>query len=192
MDKHSPKKAPEKRSRKRSSKAQAPEPQGLQIANALHGDSDEPMSRGEAIRMAAGVVMLALAAFTLLSFASHLFTGGEDQKVLQPGSVGDAQNWAGYIGAWWSEYWMTKNFGLGAFFIPVFLFAASLKLTGAYHVRLWKWFINCTILLCWVSVAAAFFFTSSFASNPDVSYDDYVKLVNEINLDYMLEANGLK
>ena len=170
MDKHSPKKAPEKRSRKRSSKAQAPEPQGLQIANALHGDSDEPMSRGEAIRMAAGVVMLALAAFTLLSFASHLFTGGEDQKVLQPVSVGDAQNWAGYIGAWWSEYWMTKNFGLGAFFIPVFLFAASLKLTGAYHVRLWKWFINCTILLCWVSVAAAFFFTSSFASNPDVSY----------------------
>ena len=31
-----------------------------------------------------------------------------------------------------------------------------------------------------------------FTSNPDVSYDDYVKLVNEINLDYMLEANGLK
>ena len=172
MDKHSPKKAPQKRARKRSStKAQVPESQGLSIATALHGDRDEPMSRGEAIRMAAGVIMLALAAFTLLSFASHLITGGEDQKVLQAGSnIANAQNWAGKWGAWWSDYWMTKNFGLGAFFIPVFLFAASLKLTGAYHVRLWKWFINCTILLCWVSVAAAFFFTSAFANNPNISY----------------------
>ena len=31
-----------------------------------------------------------------------------------------------------------------------------------------------------------------FTSNPNVSYDDYVKLVAEINLDYMLESNGLK
>ena len=31
-----------------------------------------------------------------------------------------------------------------------------------------------------------------FTSNPNVSYEDYVKLVNEINLDYMLESNGLK
>ena len=28
--------------------------------------------------------------------------------------------------------------------------------------------------------------------NPNTTYDDYVKLVNDINLDYMLEANGLK
>ena len=31
-----------------------------------------------------------------------------------------------------------------------------------------------------------------YTYNPNVSYDDYVKLVNEINLDYMLESNGLK
>ena len=172
MNKQSPKKAPQKRARKRaSSKAQANDSQGLHIASALHGDRDDPMPLGEAIRMAVGVLLLALAAFTLLSFTSHLITGGEDQKVLQGTSyVGDAQNWAGLWGAKWSNYWMTKNFGLGAFFIPVFLFAASLKLTGAYHVRLWKWFINCTILLCWVSVAAAFFFTNTFANNPSISY----------------------
>ena len=27
--------------------------------------------------------------------------------------------------------------------------------------------------------------------NPNTTYDDYVKLVNEINLDYMLKANGI-
>ncbi|MBE6255806.1 MAG: DNA translocase FtsK [Prevotella sp.] len=137
---------------------------------AISGTRDEPLNRTEATRIVLGVLLLAVAAFTLLSFVSHLLTGGVDQKVLQGGYIGDAKNWAGYVGAWWSDYWITRNFGLGAFFIPVFLFAASLKLTGAYYVRLWKWFINCTILLCWVSVAAAFFFTSSFSANPSISY----------------------
>ena len=137
---------------------------------AISGTRDEPLNRTEAVRIVLGVLLLAVAAFTLLSFVSHLLTGGMDQKVLQGGYYGDAKNWAGYIGAWWSEYWITRNFGLGAFFIPVFLFAASLKLTGAYYVRLWKWFLNCTILLCWVSVAAAFFLTSSFSANPAISY----------------------
>ncbi len=144
--------------------------QSLHMHEAMRGDRDEPLNRIEAIRIALGVLLLAAAAFTLLSFVSHLLTGGADQKVLQGGYYGDAKNWAGYIGAWWSEYWITRNFGLGAFFIPVFAFAASLKLTGAYYVRLWKWFINCAILLCWVSVAAAFFLTSSFSANPSISY----------------------
>ena len=134
------------------------------------GSREDPMNRVEAVRIAAGVLLLAIAAFTLLSLVSHLLTGGEDQKVLQSGVFSGAKNWAGYWGAWWSNYWITRNFGFGAFFLPVFLFAASLKLTGAYHVRLWKWFINCTFLLCWVSVACAFFFTSAFAASPSVSY----------------------
>ena len=142
----------------------------LHVGTAIHGDKDEPLNPMEAARIVCGVLLLAVAAFTLLSFVSHLLTGGEDQKVLQGGYVGQAKNWAGYIGAWWSDYWMTRNFGLGAFFIPVFLFAASLKLTGAYYVRLWKWFINCTILLCWISVAAAFFLTNTFANNTSISY----------------------
>jgi len=142
----------------------------LHVGTALRGDKDEPLNRTEAVRIFFGVVLLAIAAFTLLSFVSHLLTGGEDQKVLQGGYFGQAKNWAGYMGAWWSDYWMTRNFGLGAFFIPVFLFAASLKLTGAYYVRLWKWFINCTVLLCWISVAAAFFLTDIFAGNTAISY----------------------
>lgn len=142
----------------------------LHVHEAIRGTREEPLNRTESIRIIAGVLLLAVAAFTLLSLVSHLLTGGVDQKVLQTGHLGDAKNWAGYAGAWWSDYWITRNFGLGAFFFPVFLFAASLKLTGAYHVRLWKWFINCVILLCWTSVAASFFLTSTFANNPEISY----------------------
>ncbi len=159
-----------KNSAKRRSAPQTKPIQSLHVKEALTGDKDEPLERKEATRMAFGVVLLALSAFTLLSLVSHLFTGGEDQKVLQNHYWSSAVNWAGYVGAWWSDYWINRNFGLGAFLIPIFLFATSLKLTGAYRVRLWKWFVNCVILLCWISVAAAFFLSSTFASNPSISY----------------------
>ncbi len=171
MEKQNSKRVPKKRSSKRASKSTTIQHEGaFHLSSALKGEADERLSRSESVSMALGVIFLALAAFTLLSFVSHLMTGGEDQKVLQGHMIGDAHNWAGYIGAWWSDFWIIRNFGLGAFFIPVFLFAASLKLTGAYHVRLWKWFLNCAILLCWVSVAAAFFLRSAFAGNPNISY----------------------
>ena len=144
MAKQNTKKEPQKRAPRHDVQKPKPQPQSspLNVKRALKGDKDDPLTREETIRMAAGVLLLLLAAFTLLAFVSHLFTGGEDQKVLQSGVFSGAKNWAGYAGAWWSDYWITRNFGFGAFFLPVFLFAASLKLTGAYHVRLWKWFIN--------------------------------------------------
>ena len=172
MDKQTKKNTTRKSAPKRAVRARGKEltDNSLHIHEALMGEREDPMSRTESISIAAGVVLLAIAAFTLLCLVSHLITGGEDQKVLQNHLFHDAHNWAGYVGAWWSDYWITRGFGFGAFFLPVFLFAASLKLTGAYHVRLWKWFINCTFLLCWVSVASAFFFTSTFAGNPAISY----------------------
>ena len=172
MDKQTKKNTTRKSAPKRAVRTRGKEltDNSLHIHEALMGEREDPMSRTESISIAAGVVLLAIAAFTLLCLVSHLITGGEDQKVLQNHLFHDAHNWAGYVGAWWSDYWITRGFGFGAFFLPVFLFAASLKLTGAYHVRLWKWFINCTFLLCWVSVASAFFFTSTFAGNPAISY----------------------
>ena len=172
MEKQTKKKTGQNRAPKRvvNSRGRQLKDNSPHIQEALMGDRENPINRSEAVGIAAGVILLAIAAFTLLCLVSHLLTGGEDQKVLQSGVFSGAKNWAGYWGAWWSDYWITKNFGFGSFFFPVFLFAASLKLTGAYHVRLWKWFINCTFLLCWVSVAAAFFLSSTFASNPDISY----------------------
>ncbi|MBR0202707.1 MAG: DNA translocase FtsK 4TM domain-containing protein [Bacteroidaceae bacterium] len=140
------------------------------INQAMHGDIDDPMSRGEMVAMVCGVVLLALAAFTLLSFISHIFTGGEDQKLLHGASSAVAHNWAGWAGAWWSDFWINKQFGIGSVLIPIFFFAASIRLTGAYRVRLWKWFLNCAILLIWISVAATFFLNNVFESNPNISY----------------------
>ena len=114
---------------------------------AISGTRDEPLNRTEATRIVLGVLLLAVAAFTLLSFVSHLLTGGVDHKVLQGGYIGDAKNWAGYVGAWWSDYWITRNFGLGAFFIPMgmtILFVV-LKLTGSLTIG-WGWIALALVL----------------------------------------------
>ena len=164
------KKTPRRRVAKSAVTPAAEESIQFRLTDALRGDKDDPIDRKEGIRIALGVVMLALAAFTLLSLVSHLFTGGEDQKILQDTYDGSAQNWTGYLGAWWSNYWITENFGFGAFFLPFFLSAVALKLTGVYHIRLWKWFVNIIFLTCWVSMASAFFLTNTFADNPAISY----------------------
>ena len=159
-------KAPRKRTPKRGATSSVQsEQKSFQLGEALQGGKPEPLNTSEVICLVCGVLLLALAFFTLLSFISHLLTGGMDQKLFEESYTGTAMNWAGYIGAWWSKYWITDNFGLGAFFIPIFLFAAALKLLDAFHVRLWKWFVNCAFLLCWTSVAAAFFLTSIFAGS---------------------------
>ena len=156
-------KAPRKRTTRRgASSSVGTDKNALQLNKALQGGKPEPLDRLEIFRLVCGVLLLALAFFTLLSFISHLLYGYIDQKLFEPGYSGTAMNWAGFVGAWWSKFWITENFGIGAFFIPIFLFAASFKLLDAFHIRLWKWFVNCTFLLCWTSVAAAFFFTSYF------------------------------
>ncbi len=156
-------KAPRKRTTRRvASSPVSTDKNTLHLNKALQGGKPEPLDRLEIFRLVCGVLLLALAFFTLLSFISHLLFGYIDQKLFEPNYSGMAMNWAGYVGAWWSKFWITDNFGIGAFFIPIFLFAASFKLLEAFHIRLWKWFVNCTFLLCWTSVAAAFFFTSYF------------------------------
>ena len=172
MTTQSTSKAPRKRVTKRGASltVHTNSKNSILVDEVLQGRKPVPLDRSEVISLVCGVLLLALSFFTLLSLISHLFTGGMDQKLFEAGYTGVPMNWAGYVGAWWSKFWITENFGIGAFFIPIFLFAASFKLLDAFHVRLWKWFVNCTFLLCWASVAAAFFFTSYFSNNPDISY----------------------
>ena len=140
------------------------------VRTVLNG-GEEAVGRKETGCFIAGILVLVIALFTLLAFTSHLFTGGEDQKLVQSGDWGTHfANWLGALGAYWSSYWMDDCFGLAAFFLPLFLLMASMKLTRAYKVRLWKWFLNCTVLLIWFSVAAAFFLDNLFARNVSISY----------------------
>lgn len=151
-------------------KKKAAKPQPTNTLNTLLSGGEEALGRREIFRFFFGLLLLIVALLMLLAFASHLFTGAEDQKLLQGGLWTGYANWVGALGARCASYWMDSNFGLSAFFLPLFLLMASMKLTRAYKVRLWKWFLNCTILLIWFSVSAAFFLTHVFAQTPSVSH----------------------
>ena len=123
---------------------------------------EEPVGHKETIRFFFGLVLLILALFMLLSFTSHLFTGAEDQCLIEQGAMEGFLNYAGAVGAYCANYWINHCFGFSAFIIPVFLIIAAMKLTRAYKVRLWKWFLNCSILIIWLSVTCSYFFQQTF------------------------------
>ena len=123
---------------------------------------EEPVGHKETIRFFFGLVLLILALFMLLSFTSHLFTGAEDQCLIEQGAMEGFLNYAGAVGAYCANYWINRCFGFSAFILPVFLIIAAMKLTRAYKVRLWKWFLNCSILIIWFSVTCSYFFQQTF------------------------------
>lgn len=43
-------------------------------------------------------------------------------------------------------------FGIFSLLIPIFTLLAGIKLVGNYHIRLWKWFLNFSIIMIWGSV----------------------------------------
>lgn len=127
--------------------------------------------RAENGRFIAGLCILGLSLFLLLSFVSNIFTGSADQALVQNGADETARNWCGTLGAKVSFYFMDRCFGVTSAFIPLFTLLAGVKLMGAYSVRLWKWFLNFTILMIWGSV----FFSLITRALPDevVSHFSY-------------------
>lgn len=132
-------------------------------------ENEEP-NRKETFHFLAGSILLVVSLLMLLSFSSYVFTGAEDQGLIEAHASENFSNYAGSIGAYCAHFWIDKCFGLSAFFIPIFLLAASMKLTKAYHIRLWKWFLHCSFLTIWFSVMASFFFDGLIADIPEWNF----------------------
>ena len=111
---------------------------------------------GETVRFIFSMLTLVTAIFLLLSFFSFLFTGAQDQTTVVDGIDREVHNWCGNFGANVSEYFINDCFGFMAFLVPVFLILVSMKLLGSYKVRLWKWFLNFSLITAWGSVALSF------------------------------------
>ena len=117
---------------------------------------------GETWRFLLGLALLLVSIFMILAFSSYFVNGDADQSLLEDGRGlnevdNNIQNYAGSVGARIAFYFINKCFGIPSYFICIFLIFASMKLMRAYKVRLWKWFINCSILMIWFSVALSFF-----------------------------------
>ncbi|WP_405570559.1 DNA translocase FtsK 4TM domain-containing protein [Winogradskyella sp. Asnod2-B02-A] len=107
-----------------------------------------------------GSFLIILGLLLFISFLSFIFTGKEDQSVLNgfPERSTEYKNWASQLGAWVSEFFITKGFGL-----PSFIFAGLLFLSGVYvtlnlnKIKLRKHWIWGTLIVIWLSVLFGFF-----------------------------------
>ena len=119
-----------------------------------------------------GRVSVLFSVYLLLAFVSFFFTGAADQSILDSGNVGDlvsvdngVRNYAGSRGAQLANYLINDCFGLASFFILIFLAMAGLKLMKVRQVRLWRWFVGCSLLLIWFSVFFGFAFAPLYADS---------------------------
>ena len=129
--------------------------------------------KGETIYFACGLLMVIFGVYLLLAFTSFFFTGGADQSLLdhpEPGELARTdnriQNVAGPRGAQLAQFLINGCFGIPAFAIVVFLVVAGMSLIKAYQFNLLKWFVGCSLVMIWFSLALAFgvqpFLTDSF------------------------------
>lgn len=93
------------------------------------------------------IALTAVTAFVMLvSYTSCLFRG----------SAWEQENMLGTLGIWVARSTFDSTFGLGSYMVPIFLLATVARLSHLGRIRLWKWFINCAMLMVWISVFAAF------------------------------------
>ena len=107
-----------------------------------------------------GSLLIILGVLLFISFLSFIFTGKEDQSILSnfPDRSEAYKNWASQLGAWVSELFIIKGFG-----IPSFIFSGLLFLSGVYvtlnlkKTKLRKHWIWGTLIVIWLSILFGFF-----------------------------------
>lgn len=125
--------------------------------------------RSETVHFVIGLVLVIFSVYLLLAFSSFFFTGAADQNIIDGGSAQElistnngVKNYAGSRGAQLASYLINDCFGVSSFLILVFLAVAGLKLMRVRVVRLWKWFIGCSLMLVWFSVFFGFVFVDQY------------------------------
>ena len=125
--------------------------------------------RSETVHFVIGLVLGIFSVYLLLAFTSFFFTGAADQSIIDGGSAQElistnngVKNYAGSRGAQLASYLINDCFGVSSFLILVFLAVAGLKLMRVRVVRLWKWFIGCSLMLVWFSVFFGFVFVDQY------------------------------
>ena len=136
------------------------------LVGALGLERARQIFMNERMHFVLGMVLFAVSIYMGLAFFSYLTTGAADQSFIEnmrPDEMANQDhhfnNMCGSVGAHLGYFFMKKCFGLAAFFIPVFLFLASLKLMRAYQPRLLRWFVCLMLVMVWSSVALAKYFS---------------------------------
>ena len=105
-----------------------------------------------------GSLLIILGILLFLAFLSFLFSGNTDQSILTEFTSRDikADNWLNKSGAWLSDFFINRGFGISSF-----IFSGLLFLSGVYVLmdgnksKLRKHWIWGTLIVIWVSISLA-------------------------------------
>ncbi len=121
------------------------------------------MIKRDRTRFLLGVSVTFIGLFILLGCISFFFTGMADQSRVLNKSFFELvwhkqqiDNWAGVIGAFFSQTIVNKWFGIFGLTIPVFFLFAGLRLMRVIHIRVIKSFLISSFFLIWGSVLSSF------------------------------------
>lgn len=113
----------------------------------------------DAVRFVVGLAFGALAVYTFVSLMFYLFTWADDQSLLSNPDLFkefvDTGNGGGVLGFVWSNFLISKLFGLGAFGVPFIFAAFSLSFLRLRNIRLLR--------VCFLSIFGIILFSLAFS-----------------------------
>ena len=107
-----------------------------------------------------GSLLIIFGVLLFISFLSHLFNGKADQSMLTnfPERSGDYKNWISQGGAWLSNLFINKGFGVASFIFSGLFFLSGIYVTlDLKKAKLRKHWIWGTLIVIWLSVFFGFF-----------------------------------
>lgn len=134
-----------------------------------------------------GAILAILSIALFLAMVSHLFTGDEDQK-LKDDALHTASNWLGSMGYYAAHFIMDNCFGIASIVIPILLLVTSIRIMNLTKIRLHKWFINCSIIMIWISTFSAYI--TEYLPWANDSYIVWGGMIGNTQIDILKEKIG--
>ena len=106
-----------------------------------------------------GSLLLIIGILLFIAFLSYLFTGTADQSIISKFASREAQaeNWLNKVGAWVSDLFIYKGFGIASFIFSGLIFISGiyvvLNIKKARLARHWFWG---TLIVIWLSILFGF------------------------------------
>lgn len=107
-----------------------------------------------------GSLLMLFGVLLFISFLSFLFTGKIDQSVVSefPNRTQESQNWTRLLGAWLSDVFITRGFGISAFILAILVFLSGVYIAlGINKSKLRSHWIWGLLIMTWFATLFGFF-----------------------------------
>lgn len=115
-------------------------------------------------RFITGLFFILFSLYLLLSFTGFFFTGGIDQSLIDKG-LGHivanpslyAGNPAGKLGAWFSDLFINRWFGLSSFLFCYLFVISGIRIAGRNIQNFYRKILICFLFIIWISLFLGYF-----------------------------------